>query len=531
MAKSKKKATKTKRKAAPKKAAKKGKKAPSKSKKKTAPAKVLKNVKTKTALPLRAPSTTIIRGGKIVTSEATFLADVRIDGEKITAVAKDLPREIGAQEIDAKGALVIPGGIDPHVHLALPFMGTVSKDDPESGSRCAVSGGTTTLIDFAIPPKGENLIPALDAWDRKFMGKSLCDYSYHMAVTSWSERIAREIPRVVAERGINSFKVFMAYMGVLGVDDKELFNIIRAVKKAHGIVTVHAVNGQVLVSMAEQFVSEGKTGPLYHALSQPPEAEGEAASRIVRLSEIEGGAVYIVHTTVQQALCEIRNGRARGKAWAVYGETCPQYLFLTQDLYELPNFEGAKYVLSPPIRPKEHLDAMWRALSDRTIEVVGTDHCSFDFNGQKNLTGKTSDGKNFDAKKDFRFIPNGFNGIEERMALLYTYGVREGRISENRWVELTSTNAAKIFGMWPKKGTITVGADADLVVWDPETQGVISAKTHQSAADYNVYEGFKTRGKARMTFVRGRRVWNDGQLEASPGHGKFVRRGAFQKRF
>lgn len=513
-----------KKKAPKKKTARASQKAPARSKKKPA------------RRPVRSPSrrlsrpdvATILRGGRIVTAEASYVADVRIEGETIAAIGKDLPTD-GAVEIDCRGAWVIPGGIDPHVHMELPFMGTVSKDDPETGTRCAVAGGTTMLIDFAIPTKQDRLLPVLDAWDKKFSGRTYCDYTYHMAVTNWNEEIAEEIPRVVRERGINSFKVFLAYQGVFDLNDTQLFYVIRAVREAGGIVLVHQVNGNVIPPMAERFIAEGKGGPLYHALSQPPEAEGEGTNKVIRMSEINDGAVYIVHTTAKEALEEIAAGRRRGKALAVYGETCPQYLFLTQDLYELPNFEGAKYVLSPPLRTKEHTEAMWKALADHTIETIGTDHCSFDFKGQKDLHGKTPDGKPFDARKDFRFIPNGFNGIEERMTLLYTYGVREGRISENRWIELCSTNAAKIFGLHPKKGTIAVGSDADLVVWDCESRGIISAKNHQSAADYNVYEGFKTAGKAKMTFVRGRRVWNDGSLEAPLGHGRFVPRGPFRK--
>lgn len=472
---------------------------------------------------------TLIKGGKIVTASETYQADIRIEGETIAYIGKDLAVFDGDRVIDANGRWVIPGGIDPHVHMELPFMGTVSRDDFDSGTAAGLAGGTTCLIDFAIAPKGQSLFSALANWDAKAASKARCDYSYHMAVTDWNHDIAHELPRVVNERGINSFKIFLAYPGVYGVDDEQAFRIVRAVKKAGGIVTVHAVNGNILTAMADEFTKNGKTDPIYHALSQPPSSEGEATGRIIRMTEINGGAIYIVHTTVKDALDEIAAGRARGNA-TVYGETCTQYFFLTQDLYELPNWEGAKYVLSPPIRPREHCDAMWKALANHTIETIGTDHCSFDFNGQKNLKGRTAQGAEFDATKDFRFIPNGFNGLQERLAMMFTYGVREGRISPERWVATCCTNAAKIFGLAPKKGVIAIGADADLVLWDPDCDDVISAKTHKSRSDYNVYEGYHVKGRASQVLVRGQVAYENGEVIAKPGNGRFVKRGPFSAR-
>ncbi|RMH54675.1 MAG: dihydropyrimidinase [Candidatus Hydrogenedentota bacterium] len=469
---------------------------------------------------------TIIKGGRVVTASDSFEADVRIDGEKITAIGKNLEAGNGDETIDANGRWIIPGGIDPHVHLELPFMGTISKDDFDTGTQCALAGGTTTLIDFAIPPKGESMLKIIDDWDAKAKDKARCDYTYHAAVTDWNDQIAEEIPRVVKERGINSFKIFLAYYGVFGLNDDEAFRVVRAVKEAGGIVLVHAVNGNVLTAMATEMIANGQGEPIYHALSQPPEAEGEATGRIIRFTEIENGSVYIVHTTAIDALEEINAGRQRGKA-TVLGETCTQYFFLNQDLYELPNWEGAKYVLSPPLRPKEHSEALWKALNNHTIETIGTDHCSFDYNGQKNLKGTLPDGTPFDATKDFRFIPNGFNGIEERLMMMYTYGVKDGRISPERWVATCCTNAAKVFGLWPRKGTIAVGSDADIVLWDPDCSGTISAKTHKSAADYNVYEGYEIRGRATTTFVRGKVAYRDGEVLAEPGSGRFLKRGPF----
>lgn len=461
---------------------------------------------------------TIIRGGTVVTACDTARADVAISGGAIAAVGADLSDLAGpkTKKVDAGGAWVIPGGIDPHVHMALPFMGTVSVDDFENGSVCAIAGGTTCFIDFAIPAKGETLFSALKTWDAKAKN-AIVDHSYHMAVTDWNDGIAKEIPRVVQERGINSFKVFLAYKGVLGVDDQQLFRIVRAVGAAGGIVTVHAVNGDILVALAEEHAKAKTLGPNFHDRSQPAYAEGEAVFRVLSMGAIAGTPVYIVHMTCDDALEALAVWRGRNKAPA-YGESCTQYFFLTRDLYEKPNFEGAKYVLSPPIRERHDTEAMWTALSNGLLQVVGTDHCAFTFKKQKEM-----------GRDDYRKIPNGFMGLEERLPMIFTGGVKEGRISANRWVEVCSTNAAKIFGLYPKKGAIAPGADADLVLWDPDAKWTISAKTHRSKADYNVYEGFKGFGRAEKTWVRGRLVYDGGKVLGEPGYGKFLKRPAFKR--
>jgi dihydropyrimidinase len=455
---------------------------------------------------------TVIRNAEIVTASDRYRADVRIEGERITAIGEDLPAQPGDQVVDGDGQLLIPGGIDPHVHMALPFMGTVSIDDAESGTIAGIMGGTTCLIDFVIPYKGESLLETLASWNAKFEGKAAHDWTYHMAISDWNDGIAREIPIVVHEHGITSFKIFMAYKGVLGVDDAQIFHILEAARENGVTVNVHAVNGDVQLLLADRFAERGDTGTPYHALAQPPRAEGEATGRVIDLAAITGATVYIVHVTCDDAVERIAAARARGES--VWGETCPQYLLLDDSAYDLPDFESAKYVLSPPLRKREDQEALWNALRTDAISVVGTDHCAFQFKGQKNM-----------GRDDFRKIPNGFMGIEERMALLFTHGVRTGRIDVNRWVELTSTNAARIFGLWPRKGTVAVGADADLVLWDPEAHRTISARTHHSRCDYNVYEGFETVGAPTRVWVRGELAAMDGEFTGAPGRGRFVPRG------
>lgn len=453
----------------------------------------------------------VVRDAEIVTATDRYRADVRVEDETIAAIGRDLPAEAGDEEFDGGDRLLIPGGIDPHVHMALPFMGTVSIDDFESGTIAGVMGGTTGLVDFVIPAKGESLLGTLDAWYEKSEGRAAHDYTFHMALVDWDERIAEELPVVVNDHGITSFKIFMAYKGVLDLDDTGIVRALEATREAGAIVNVHAVNGDVQMLLADRFAEGGDTGTAFHALAQPPRAEAEATGRMIDLAAIADQEVYIVHVTCEEAVERIAAARARGEP--VWGETCPQYLLLDDSLYDLPDFEGAKYVLSPPLRKVTDQEALWRALATDAISVVGTDHCAFDFAEQKAM-----------GRDDFRMIPNGFMGIEERLTLLHTYGVRQGRIDLNRWVEVCSSNPAKIYGLFPKKGTIAVGSDADLVLWDPTATNTISAETHHSRCDYNVYEGYETVGAPTKVWVRGELAASDGEFVGTVGRGAFVPR-------
>ncbi|HXE71840.1 MAG TPA: dihydropyrimidinase [Candidatus Nitrosotenuis sp.] len=451
----------------------------------------------------------LITNGEVVTASDRFQADVLIEGDKVVALGRDLPRD-GKQVFDASGKYVLPGFIDVHVHLALPFMGTVSKDDFVSGTRCALAGGTTSLIDFCIPARGQSLRQALEVWDAKAQGKALIDYSYHMAITDWNEEIRQELD-MVFERGITSFKIFMAYKGVLMVTDDQIFELMGEVRKRGGLVTAHAVNGDVQAALSKQLAAEGKLSPRYHPAAQPSWAEGEASERFLTLGHLAGQPAYIVHMTCKEAVDALE--RARHLGWASFGEVCAQHLVLDDSLYELPDFEGGKYVMSPPLRKKHDQEALWNALDKGIIQVVGTDHCTFDFKGQKDM-----------GRHDFRLIPNGLNGLEERVNLLHTRGVLEGRITLNRWVEVAATNPAKMFGLYPQKGHLSPGADADVVIYDPTLRHTVSASHHQSAADYNVYEGMQMVGRPTHVFVRGVLSYENGKVLASPGQGKFLSR-------
>tara|TARA_R110002126_G_scaffold64513_2_gene165132 strand:+ start:37 stop:1413 length:1377 start_codon:yes stop_codon:yes gene_type:complete len=452
----------------------------------------------------------LIQNGTIVTALDTYVGDVRTEGGTIVAIGSGFAAEPGDTVIDASGQYVFPGGIDPHVHMELPFMGTVSADDFETGTAAGVAGGTTSIIDFVIPARDQNLMEGLAEWHAK-ADKAVADYAFHMAVTWWGDETAEWMRRCVQDEGIPSFKTFMAYRGAIGVDDYELIQVMKTARELGALTTVHAEHGDMVVELQNSLFAAGKTGPKYHARSRPAPVEGEATNRAIMLARMTREPLYIVHVTCQQSIDAISEARARGQN--VMGETCPQYLLLDDSVYDKPGFEGAAAVMSPPIRPRGHQEPLWGALRSGILEVVATDHCPFNQVGQKDM-----------GKDDFRKIPNGAAGIEHRLALMYTYGVLEGRLDLNQFVDVTSTRAAKIFGLYPRKGSITVGADADLVVWDPEATGTISVKTHHHKVDRNIFEGFQTKGTCSHVIVNGRVQYQDGDLRVERGAGRYLER-------
>ncbi len=450
--------------------------------------------------------TTVIKNGTIVTADLTCKADVLIEGGRIAAIGQGLS---GDKVLDATGCYVMPGGIDPHTHLEMPFMGTYSADDFESGTRAALAGGTTMVVDFALPSPGQGLLDALQMWDNK-SGRAHCDYSYHMAVTWWGQQVFDEMEEVV-KRGITSFKHFMAYKGALMVNDDELFASFRRVGDLGGIALVHAENGDVVAELSARLLAEGNTGPEAHAYSRPPQVEGEATNRAIMVADMAGVPLYVVHTSCEDSHEAIRRARAQGKR--VWGEPLIQHLTLDESEYFNPDWDhAARRVMSPPFRNKLHQDSLWAGLQSGSLSVVATDHCAF-----------TTQQKRFGVG-DFTKIPNGTGGLEDRMPMLWTHGVNTGRLTPNEFVAVTSTNIAKILNMYPKKGAVLVGADADLVVWDPEAEKTISAGTQQSAIDYNVFEGQKVKGLPRYTLTRGVVAVTEGKVDSHEGHGEFVAR-------
>src|SRR5438093_1290869 len=445
---------------------------------------------------------TLIRNGRIVTAQDDYQADLLIDGEVISAIGRSLKTEAG-QVVDATGLLVLPGGVDVHTHLDMPFGGTVSSDDFETGTRAAAYGGTTTLIDFAIQAKGQSMRTALDTWVRKAEAKATIDYSFHMIVTDLPDAGIEEMNSLIRD-GVTSFKLFMAYPGVLMVDDGTIFKAMKNASRYGGLVCMHAENGSVIDLIVKEALAQGKTAPKYHALTRPTTAEAEATGRAIALAEIADAPVYIVHLSCAEALSKVREARDRGIP--AYAETCPQYLFLSYDNYEEPGFDGAKYVMSPPLRPKEGQDRLWRGLAFNDLQAISTDHCPFCMKEQKTL-----------GRDDFSKIPNGAPGIETRMSLVYDGGVRTGRISLNRFVELTSTSPARIFGLFPRKGTIAPGSDADIVVFDPNRTITLSARTLHMRVDYNPYEGRQVTGAADTVLSRGRPVIENGKFVGRAG--------------
>ncbi|MCD4659122.1 dihydropyrimidinase [Agrobacterium sp.] len=450
---------------------------------------------------------TIIKNGTIVTADLTYKADVKIEGGRIIGIGPDLT---GGTVLDATGCYVMPGGIDPHVHLEMPFMGTYSADDFESGTRAALAGGTTMVVDFCLPEPGQSLLEALQRWDNKAT-RANCDYSFHMAVTWWGEQVFNEMKTVVREKGINSFKHFMAYKGALMVNDDEMFASFSRCAELGAIPFVHAENGDIVAQMQEKLMAAGNVGPEAHAYSRPPSVEGEATNRAIIIADMAGAPLYVVHTSCEQAHEAIR--RARQNGMRVYGEPLIQHLILDESEYANADWDhAARRVMSPPFRNRQHQDGLWAGLASGSLQCVATDHCAF-----------TTEQKRFGIG-DFRKIPNGTGGLEDRMPLLWTHGVATGRLTMNEFVAVTSTNIAKIPNIYPKKGAILVGSDADIVVWDPALKKTISAASQQSAIDYNVFEGQKIRGLPRFTLSRGLVSIEEGSIETQPGHGQFVAR-------
>ncbi len=458
------------------------------------------------------PDTTLISNGIVVTARQTIAADVLVEGETIKEVRAGIPAPPGARTIDARGMYVMPGGIDAHTHLDMPFGGTTSADDFETGTRAAAFGGTTSIVDFAIQPRGTRMRDALDTWWKKAENRACIDYGLHMIVTDLGSSGLEDMDDMVRE-GVASFKLFMAYPNVLMVDDATIFKALSQTAKNGALICMHAENGSVIDVIIARALAEGKTAPVYHALTRPTRAEAEAVHRAIAMAEIAGAPVYIVHLSSEDALNEVREARDRGVP--AFAETCPQYLLLSIEELERPNFEGAKYVFTPPLRTKDNLPKLWDGLKHDHLQVVSTDHCPFCFEDQKVL-----------GKDDFTKIPNGGPGIENRLQLIYHHGVNAGKLSLNRFVELTSTTPARIFGMYPKKGEIAPGSDADLVIWDPNAAHVISAQTHHMRVDYSMFEGFHVRGNARIVLSRGEVIVENGQFHGKPGRGQYLRRTA-----
>ncbi|GAC1658418.1 MAG: dihydropyrimidinase [Candidatus Elarobacter sp.] len=412
----------------------------------------------------------------------------------------------GHELVDASGAYVFPGFIDPHTHLDMPFGGTITIDDFASGTIAAALGGTTTIIDFALHQKGDTLANAVKTWHRKAEGKAAIDYAFHLTVADGRPETIEEIPQMIVREGVNSFKVFMAYKHVLQVDDETIFKVLKAAAKAGGLVQVHAENGDVIEVTVKEALEAGQTTPKYHALTRPVELEAEATSRAIRLAEVAGAPLYVVHVSSAMAADAISDGRKRGLH--IYGETCPQYLVCDAGDYERPDFAGANYVMSPPLREKWNQQILLKKLKNGELHTFGSDHCSFNNCGQKDV-----------GRNDFSKIPNGAPTIEDRVAILYEHGVNKGVIGLNQFVALASTNPAKLFGLFPRKGTIAVGSDADIVVWDPNVERTISAKTHHMRADNNIFEGMTVRGRPRYVFSRGRKVADGASFVGEPGFG------------
>lgn len=455
----------------------------------------------------------LIRGGTVVDADLSQRADVLVDGGTIKAVGARLDAPAGAEIIDAGGAYVMPGGIDPHTHMELPFMGTVASEDFFSGTSAAAAGGTTMIIDFVIPNPKENLLEAFRKW-RGWAEKAATDYSFHVAVTWWDESVPRDMGTLVKEHGVNSFKHFMAYKNAIMADDEILVKSFIRARELGALCTVHAENGELVFHLQQELLKAGINGPEGHPLSRPPAVEGEAANRAIRLAQVLGVPLYIVHNSCREAVEAI--ARARGEGQRVFGEVLAGHLLVDDSVYRSGDFEtAAAYVMSPPFRSKEHQAALWRALQAGVVQTTATDHCCF-CAPQKAM-----------GRDDFTKIPNGTGGVEDRMHVLWHHGVNSGRLTPNEFVAATSTNAAKIFNIYPRKGAVAVGADADLVVWDPKKTKRISAKTHHQKIDFNIFEGMEVEGVTVATLSQGKLVYRDGDLRTTRGAGRYINRPPF----
>ena len=456
----------------------------------------------------------LIKGGRIVTAGDDYVGDIFIEGESVSLIGRSLDVQAD-RVIDARGKYVIPGAIDPHTHMEMPFGGTVSCDDFTSGTISAAFGGTTSLVDFCLQSPGQSLPDALATWHEKIeRAKPVIDVGFHLAVTDLTEGGNLEDLARMPDEGVTSYKLFMAYKGAIMVDDETLFKTMQVAAETGALVMVHAENGDAIDVLVKEALAEGKTEPKWHAATRPPLTEGEATNRAIQLARVASCPLYVVHVSCKEAIDPV--ARARTADWHAWGETCTQYLFIDETALDQPDFEGAKYVFTPPPRPKENQEHLWHALATDVLSVVSSDHAPFNWDGQKTL-----------GRDDFSKIPNGGPGVENRLHMLHHFGVREGRISMNRFVELVSTNPARFFGMYPRKGTIAVGSDADIVVFDPEKQHTISASTHHSNIDYNLYEGTEVVGAPDTVLVRGKVIVENDEFVGSPGDGRFVRRARF----
>src|SRR6188472_2253547 len=455
----------------------------------------------------------LIKGGRIITAADDYVADIYVEDETVTLIGESL--DMSADKvIDASGKYVLPGLVDPHTHLDMPFGGTVTIDDVESGQTAAAFGGTTCHVDFIIQPKGSSFADAIADWRSKANGKQVIDMGYHMAVTDLEEGGTLEELASLPDEGITSYKLFMAYKGALMVDDETLFRTMEVAAETGALVMVHAENGDAIDVLVKEALAAGHTEPKYHALTRPPETEGEATNRAIQLSRVAGSPLYVVHVSCAEAVEPI--AIAREKGWNIHGETCTQYFFVDYTFLERPNFEGAKFVYTPPPRPKENQDVLWNAVRTDILSAISTDHCSFLWDGQKTL-----------GRDDFSKIPNGGPGLENRLHMIHHFGVGEGRITLNRMVELLSTNPAKLFGLYPRKGTIAPGSDADLVIFDPGKRHTITAANQHSKTDYNLYEGTEVTGTPETVLMRGNVLVEGDELVAQPGVGQFIARAKF----